>query len=84
MKKLNYISSALLVLLLLLGACEQELIVTTPPEPDSTNLVPVDCTGAAAGTASFPKFVAIGSSYVAGFQAEHYSMTGKIIPLPLS
>ena len=30
MKKLNYLSSALLVLLLM-GACEQELIVTTPP-----------------------------------------------------
>jgi hypothetical protein len=69
MKNLNYISSALLVLLLSLGACEQELIVTTPPEVDSTNVVLVDCEGAAAGTASFSKFVAIGSSYVAGFQA---------------
>lgn len=70
MKKLNYILSALLVLLLLLGACEQELIVTTPAEPDTTNTSSaVDCTGAAAGTASFSKFVAIGSSYVAGFQA---------------
>lgn len=68
MKKLNYISSALLVLLLM-GGCEQELIVTTPPEPDTTNTGPIDCTGAAAGTASFSKFVAIGSSYVAGFQA---------------
>ena len=68
MKKLNYISSALLALLLI-GACEQELIVTTPPEPDTTNTGPIDCAGAVAGTASFSKFVAIGSSYVAGFQA---------------
>jgi hypothetical protein len=68
MKKLNYISSALLALLLM-GACEQELIVTTPPEPDTTNTGPIDCTDAVAGTASFSKFVAIGSSYVAGFQA---------------
>jgi hypothetical protein len=68
MKKLNYISSSLVVLLLM-GACEQELIETTPPDPDMTNVGPVDCTGAAAGSASFTKFVAIGSSYVAGFQA---------------
>ncbi|HEX6889671.1 MAG TPA: hypothetical protein VF141_03225, partial [Chryseolinea sp.] len=68
MKKLKYISSSLLALLLM-GACEQELIETTPPDPDMTNVGPVDCSGAAAGSASFTKFVAVGSSYVAGFQA---------------
>jgi len=68
MKKLKYISSSLLALLLM-GACEQELIETTLPPPDQTNL-DAPCTGAGtAGSASFTKFVAVGSSYVAGFQA---------------
>ena len=69
MKKLNYISSALLVLLLM-GACEQELIVTTPPDPDMTN------TGRVIALwrlllelQHFTKFIAIGNSYVAGVQA---------------
>lgn len=67
MKKLNYIFLAL-SMILFLGACEQELIVTTPPEPDLTNITPDPCDGSA-GSANFTKFVAIGNSFVAGFQA---------------
>jgi hypothetical protein len=66
MKKLKYISSVLLVVLLI-NACEQDLIETTPPPPDETNKS-IPCTGSA-GSVSFTKFVAVGSSYVAGFQA---------------
>ncbi len=54
-------------MLLLINACEQDLIETTAPPIDNTNKE-IPCTGSA-GSASFTKFVAVGSSYVAGFQA---------------
>ena len=66
MKKLQYILLAISILLV--GACEQEIIETTPADPDMTNLTPEPCTGSA-GSASFTKFVAIGNSLVAGVQA---------------
>ena len=66
MKKLDYIIPTLLVLLFLI-ACEQELVVTTPPEPDMTNVNPDAC-GGTPGSADFTKFVAIGNSFVAGVQ----------------
>ena len=66
MKKLKYLSSSLLVLLLM-GACEQELIETTPPDPDMTNVGPDAC-GGTSGSATFTKFIAIGNSFVAGVQ----------------
>ncbi|MEX2231814.1 MAG: hypothetical protein WD824_06625 [Cyclobacteriaceae bacterium] len=63
MKKLRYT----FFLLLFLAACEQEVIelepaIVVPPPPPC----PAD---ASAGSANFTKFVAIGSSYTAGFQA---------------
>lgn len=67
MKKLNYISFAL-SMLLLLGACEQDLVVTTPRSPDLTNIAPDECAGNP-GSADFTKFIAIGNSLVAGVQA---------------
>ena len=66
MKKLQYILLA--ISLLLIGACEQELIETTPADPDTTNVPPFPC-GGSAGSANFTKFVAIGNSLVAGVQA---------------
>jgi hypothetical protein len=74
MKKLSlnlYIAS-----LLIIGAsCEQELVdnTTTPcPSDDPSIICPevvVACPpGAAAGSASFTKFVAVGNSFVAGVQ----------------
>jgi hypothetical protein len=61
MKKLKYIGVALT--LMVVGACEQELIETKNPEQANP------CAGAAAGTASFTKFVSIGNSLTAGYQA---------------
>lgn len=66
MKKFNYISLAF-VSLIFLGACEQEVMTLTQPEPDMTNLGPDPCSGGS-GTANFTKFVAIGNSFVAGVQ----------------
>jgi hypothetical protein len=70
MKKIKYsiLSLALLVAL----ACEQVPIVTISPcEADPASCEPVDvCADASAGpNLSFTKFVAIGNSFVAGFQA---------------
>src|SRR5688500_6799676 len=61
MKKLTHT----FLLLLLFSACEQEVIkLEAPPGPD-----PDPCLTATAGSANFSKYVAIGSSYTAGFQA---------------
>jgi hypothetical protein len=62
MKKLNYL--IILFSLLFLGACEQDLIETTEPE------VVDPCAGASAGAnVSFTKFVSVGNSLTAGYQA---------------
>lgn len=56
------------VLVLILWSCAQEIIeLEQPPSPlEGCNSCP---DGAESGTASFDKFVAVGNSYVAGFQA---------------
>lgn len=64
MKIIKY--SIYIFTLLLLASCEQEVIELQEPEaqiPDTS------CEDATAGSADFTKFVAIGSSYAAGFQA---------------
>lgn len=69
MKK-KYISFAL-ALSMLAVACDQEVIKLTEPTCEDLGNCPQDpCpAGATSGSASFTKFVAIGNSYVAGFQA---------------
>jgi hypothetical protein len=61
MKKLKYIGIALS--LMVVGACEQELVETKNPEQANP------CAGAEAGTAVFTKFVSVGNSLTAGYQA---------------
>lgn len=69
MKKIKYLGYTL-SLLLLFGACEQETIELQGPEPDLTNVVDEPCPpGATAGSADFTKFVTIGNSLTAGYQA---------------
>jgi hypothetical protein len=80
MKKLKYITLALSTLLFTAG-CEQELIETTPAEPDLTNISPDPCEGSP-GSANFTKFIAIGNSLVAGFQAGALFDEGQANSLP--
>jgi hypothetical protein len=63
MKSIKY--SIHIFALLLLMSCEQEVIELQSPEMQ----VDTSCEDATAGTANFTKFVAIGSSHTAGFQA---------------
>lgn len=79
MKKSRYM--VLVLSLLLASACEQEFIETTPPEPDLTNIAADPCTGSA-GTVDFSKFVAVGNSFVAGFQAGALFNEGQANALP--
>jgi hypothetical protein len=79
MKKLLHIF--FILPLLFIGACEQEVIETTPAEPDMTNITPDPCAGTA-GSANFTKFVAIGNSFVAGFQAGALFDEGQTNSLP--
>ncbi len=80
MKKLKYIFLAISTLLFA-AACEQDLIETTPGEPDLTNTTPDPCAGSA-GSANFTKFIAIGNSLVAGFQAGALFDEGQTNSLP--
>jgi hypothetical protein len=64
MKSIKYFAYILASILII--GCEQEVIELTPPE---VVVPPPICEGAAAGSATFTKFVAIGNSFVAGFQA---------------
>src|SRR5688572_3687600 len=68
--KTNKFKTILLLPLLFALSCEQEVITTTPADPDLTNTInPEPCpAGASAGSASFTKFIAIGNSFVAGVQ----------------
>ena len=77
--KTNKLKTILLLPLLLALACEQEVITTTPADPDLTNtVVPEPCpAGASAGSASFTKFIAIGNSFVAGVQGGALFTTGQ-------
>jgi len=75
MKKLIYIFFS--ALLILSAACEQELVdnSASPCPSDDPSIIcpqaaaPACPDGASAGSANFSKFVALGSSYTAGFQA---------------
>ena len=80
MKKSQYILAALVALVI--SSCEQDVIETTPRDPDLTNISPDPCTGAA-GSADFTKFVAIGNSFVAGMQAGALFNSGQANSLPL-
>ena len=79
MKTLQYILFA--VSLIVIGACEQELIETTPADPDMTNIAPDPCEGNA-GSANFSKFIAVGNSLVAGVQAGALFDEGQANSLP--
>ncbi len=79
MKKLQYILLALSGFLCY--ACEQELVETTPADPDLTNITPDPCEGSA-GSANFAKFVSIGNSFVAGVQAGALFNDGQTNSLP--
>jgi hypothetical protein len=75
MKKLT-INLYIAALLIVGVSCEQEVVQNTAapcPSDDPTIVCPeivVECpAGATAGSANFSKFVTIGNSYVAGFQA---------------
>lgn len=58
----------ILAINLLIWSCAQEVIdLEQPDPPDSSCITCPD--GASSGTASFDKFVTLGSSFVAGFQA---------------
>lgn len=64
----NKIKYILPVIILMFWSCEQERIELRqpdPPDPGCDSCPP----GATSGSASFDKFVSIGSSFVAGFQA---------------
>ncbi len=64
MKSLNYFFYILMFVLI--GACDQDVIDLQAPEGPQEN---TECQTAVAGSASFTKFVAVGNSFVAGFQA---------------
>lgn len=80
----------LLALLTVGISCQQDLVENTaPPCPsDDPNIIcpdvprPVCPDGASAGSASFTKFVALGNSYVAGFQAGALFNAGQANSLP--
>src|SRR5882672_8976681 len=79
MKTINLKNIALFVVLFAMG-CKQEPIV---PEDVQVVQLPPDCpAGATQGSADFTKFVAIGSSYTAGFQAGALFDDGQINSLP--
>lgn len=80
MKKLKYTFLAVSALLAI--SCEQEIIETTPAEPDLTNVSPDPCSGGA-GSAVFTKFVAIGNSFVAGVQGGALFDEGQGNSLPV-
>jgi lysophospholipase L1-like esterase len=63
MKSFKY-SLGVALLLFAATACDQEVLELQEPEPDASQ-----CEGASKGSADFTKFVAIGNSFVAGFQA---------------
>jgi hypothetical protein len=63
MKSFKY-SLGVALLLFAVTACDQEVPELQDPEPAASQ-----CEGASKGSAEFTKFVAIGNSFVAGFQA---------------
>lgn len=90
MKKLTYFFPAAAILIFA-ASCEQELVDNTasPCPSDDPSIIcpeappPADCPdGASAGNADFSKFVAIGTSYTAGFQAGALFTEGQENSLP--
>jgi hypothetical protein len=83
MKTTKYLGLTL-SLMLLFSACEQEVKdLMDPCEADPSSCAPdTSCEDAEAGSANFTKFVAIGNSYVAGFQAGALFNNGQANSLP--
>lgn len=77
MKSMKYF--AYILAIVVVSACDQEVIVLQAPEPPPAD---TSCEDAVAGSASFTKFVAIGNSYVAGFQAGALFNEGQANSLP--
>ncbi len=63
MKSIKYFLFSLVFVMAV--SCDQEVIELQQPEPPA---IDTSCEDAVAGTAVFTKFVALGSSYTAGFQ----------------
>ncbi len=78
MKK-NTFKNIVLICVLFAGSCKQETINL---QPQPTGPVDNSCATATAGSAVFTKFVAIGSSYTAGFQAGALFTDGQNNSLP--
>lgn len=76
MKSFKY-SLGVALLLFAATACDQEVIELQEPEAEASQ-----CEGATAGSADFTKFVAMGNSFVAGFQAGALFTTGQNNSLP--
>jgi lysophospholipase L1-like esterase len=76
MKSFKY-SLGVALLLFAATACDQEIPELQEPEPAASQ-----CEGATAGSADFTKFVAIGNSFVAGFQAGALFTAGQNNSLP--
>ncbi|MGC3945088.1 MAG: hypothetical protein QM762_11335 [Chryseolinea sp.] len=66
------------ILLFMASACSQDVIdLEEPAAPEEEN-----CSTVVAGSANFTKFIAIGSSYTAGFQAGALFNDGQATSLP--
>lgn len=76
MKNIKYLY-ILLITVLLVGSCKQEPIVPEPP----VVVTPDPITGTK-GSADFSKFVAVGDSYTAGFQASALFDDGQANSIP--
>jgi hypothetical protein len=76
MKSFKY-SLGVALLLFAATACDQEIPELQEPEPAASQ-----CEGAKPGSANFSKFVAIGNSFVAGFQAGALFTDGQNNSLP--
>jgi len=74
MKSLRYIV-LLLMLAVAVGSCEQEWPVYPPPDDDTDTTDPGD---PSAGSADFSKFVVVGNSLTAGFQANALFNLGQM------
>ncbi len=77
MKSIKHFSYILAFILI--SACDQEVIVLQAPEPPPAD---TSCDDAVPGSASFTKFIAVGNSFVAGFQAGALFTDGQNNSLP--
>ncbi|RAV98097.1 SGNH/GDSL hydrolase family protein [Pseudochryseolinea flava] len=70
MKTIKYLAYSLSLLLLISGCKQEDIDLQDPCAVDPENCAPdTSCEDAEAGTANFTKFVVLGNSYTAGFQA---------------